>query len=76
MHGHPGDGLYKTLRDMLGDRAPTKHAVHTATDGLTLPEVADIVRELNMAYAGGPRSNRADPWRTAQRLIETTRNRR
>jgi hypothetical protein len=75
-HGHPGDGLFRTLRDLGGDGAPSKHAVRTATEGLTLAEVADIVRELNMAYASGARGGRSDPWRMAQRLIDMARSRR
>ncbi len=32
--GHDGDGLFKTLQDLMGDRAPRKHEVRTAFDGL------------------------------------------
>jgi hypothetical protein len=75
VRGHPGDGLFKTLRDLMGDRAPMKHEVRTAAEGLDQSTVADVIRHLNGAYGGGRRHDRADPWRTAQRLIGTARSR-
>ena len=52
--GHDGDGLFKTLQDLMGDRAPRKHEVRTAVDGLG--------RELG---DGGRRSAQSDvrDWR-------------
>jgi hypothetical protein len=76
VHGHVGDGLYRTLRDLMGDQAPTKHRVHTATETLDPAEIADIVRQLNLAFGSGTRNPRSDPWRSAERLIERALARR
>ena len=73
--GHDGDGLWKTLRDLMGTRAPSKHGVRTAADGLQPDRVADIVRQLNGMYAGGRLNSRADPWVTAQRMIVKEKSR-
>jgi hypothetical protein len=74
-HGHVGDGVYKTLREIMGDRAPTKHAVRTACDGLSSEATAEIVGRLNAAYGGRRLDPRADPWRKTGELIARMRNR-
>jgi DNA helicase HerA-like ATPase len=73
--GHDGDGIYKTLRDLMGDRAPSKHEVRTAADGLSREYMAAIVRQLNGQYAGGQVAPRGNPWRSAQILMMKARNR-
>jgi hypothetical protein len=73
--GHVGDGVYKTLRDIMGDRGPTKHAVRTACDGLGSEAAAEIVGQLNAAYGGRRLDPRADPWRKTAELIARMRNR-
>jgi hypothetical protein len=73
--GHVGDGLFKTLQGLMGDRAPSKHEVRTACDGLSADDTATIVRQLNIMYGGGVRNSRADPWRTAQPMIHKMRSR-
>jgi hypothetical protein len=75
VRGHVGDGLHKTLRDLMGERAPAKHAVRTFTDGLEQETVNGIVRQLNVAYGGVPLNARADPWRQAQKLVTMARSR-
>jgi hypothetical protein len=72
---HVGDGLFKTLLDLMGDRAPRKHEVRTATDGLGRDAVNEIVAQLNGMYRGGARNDRADPWRSAQGMIAKMRAR-
>lgn len=67
--GHVGDGIWGTLRDLMGDRAPTKQQVRTAADGLSPAEAANIVRQLNGMYGGRPLEPRQDPWRKAQEQI-------
>jgi uncharacterized protein len=66
--GHAGDGIWKTLCDLMGERAPRKHQVRTAADGLDPDDAARIIQQLNGAYGGGF-NPRADPWRRAQDLI-------
>jgi hypothetical protein len=75
VRGHAGDGLFKTLQDVMGDRAPTKHAVRTACDGLSREAVTGIVQQVNAMYGSGRIDPRADPWRKAQELLMRTRNR-
>jgi len=73
--GHPGDGLFKLLQRHLGDRAPRKHAVLTATDGLDPREVEEIVFKVERAIRERASNGRFDPWRTSQDLIARQRAR-
>jgi hypothetical protein len=73
--GHVGDGLFKTLQDLMGDRAPRKQQVRTEAMGLDPQMAADIVRQINGMYGGRPLDGRADPWRKAQELIGKSRSR-
>lgn len=73
--GHDGDGLWKTLQQLMGDQAPSKHEVRTETDGLGREAVTDIVSQLNQMYAGGVRDPRANPWRQARVLAMKARSR-
>ncbi|HLL51860.1 MAG TPA: hypothetical protein VK356_14430, partial [Thermomicrobiales bacterium] len=73
--GHDGDGLFKTLQDLMGDRAPRKHEVRTAVDGLSREQATEVVRQLNIIYGSGPRDPRSDPWRNAQKMIVKMRSR-
>ena len=70
-----GDGLWRSLQELMGERAPRKHEVRTAADGLGREAVTEIVRQLNTMYGGGPRDARADPWRSAQKMIMQARSR-
>ena len=72
---HVGDGLFKTLQTLMGDRAPRKHAVRSACDGLGRDTVTDIVGQMNAIYGGRPLDARADPWRKAQDLLARARTR-
>ena len=76
VRGHHGAGLFKTLRDLMGEQAPTKHEVQTMTDDLDLADVTLIISQLNGMYDNGPRDPRANPWRSAQTLIQKARARR
>ena len=73
--GHEGDGLFKTLQDLMGERAPRKHEVRTAVDGLSREQVTEVVRQLNAIYGNGPRDPRSDPWRSGQKMIVKIRSR-
>jgi hypothetical protein len=73
--GHDGDGLWRTLIDIMGPRAPRKHEVRTATDSLSRDLVTDIVRQLNGMYGSKPLDARANPWMKAQSLIAVARSR-
>jgi hypothetical protein len=73
--GHAGDGLFRTLQELMGERAPRKHEVRTACDGLGREVVTEIVRQLNIMFGSGPRDARADPWRSAQKLLMQARSR-
>ena len=59
----------------MGERAPTKHAVRTACDGLESAAVTDVVRQINTIYGGTQLNQRADPWRKAQELLARQRSR-
>jgi uncharacterized protein len=73
--GHDGDGLFKSLQDLMGERAPRKHEVRTAVDGLGRELVTEVIAQLNQMYGTGNRDPRSDPWRSAQKLIAKARTR-
>ena len=73
--GVDGDGLWRTLQELMGERAPRKHEVRTAADGLSREALSEITRQLNAMYGSGPRDARADPWRQGQKLIMQARSR-
>lgn len=73
--GHVGDGLFKTMQELLGDRAPRKQEVRTACDGLRPDTVTDIVRQINGMYGGRAVDSRANPWRKAEDLLVKARTR-
>lgn len=75
VRGHVGDGLFKTLQDLMGGRAPRKQQVRTETMDLDPHTMADIVRQISGIYGGRPLDGRADPWRKAQDLIAKARSR-
>ena len=59
----------------MGDRAPRKHEVRTAVDGLGRELVTQIIGQLNQMYGTGDRDPRSDPWRSTQKLIARARAR-
>jgi len=73
--GHDGDGLFKTLRALMGESAPTKHAVRSAADGLGSEALTRITAQLNGMYGNGPRDIRANPWGQAQKMMVKERSR-
>jgi uncharacterized protein len=73
--GHVGDGLFKSLQDLMGDRAPRKQEVRTACDGLSPETVTDVLRQINGAYGGRAMDSRANPWRKAEDLLARARTR-
>jgi hypothetical protein len=73
--GHVGDGLWRTLVSLMGERAPHKHEVRAAADGLHPDALSEIVRQLNVAYGDRRNEPRANPWRQAQSLLGRARAR-
>jgi len=67
--------LFKSLQDLMGDRAPRKHEVRTAVDGLGRELVTQVIGQLNQMYGAGTPDPRSDPWRSAQKLIAKARTR-
>ncbi|MGE3799321.1 MAG: hypothetical protein AB7G88_15945, partial [Thermomicrobiales bacterium] len=74
-HGHYADGLFKSLRDLMGEKAPSKHEVRTAADDLSREALDLIVRQISLAYSNGNAGRGADPWRQARKLITQARSR-
>lgn len=73
--GHAADGLWTTLRDLMGDSAPSKHAVRTAADGIRREDLDEIARQLNASYGRGPRNARSNPWHTCQGQLQKAKAR-
>jgi hypothetical protein len=73
--GHVGDGLFKTLQDLMGDRAPRKQEVRTACDGMSPETVTNVLRQINGMYGGRVVDSRANPWRKAEDLLLKARTR-
>jgi hypothetical protein len=73
--GHVGDGLFKAMQDLMGDRAPRKQEVRTACDGMSPETVTDVLRQINGMYSGRAVDSRANPWRKAEDLLVKARTR-
>jgi len=75
---HPGDGIFKTLQRLMGDRAPSKALVRTATEGIDRNELDTICHKVERAYLHAKNGNaysRADPWSMMQRELSAARTR-
>lgn len=72
--GHPADGLWKTLSGLMGEQAPSKHEVRTAAEGLDPADILKATQQINTAYSSGV-SRGANPWRSAQQILNRVRTR-
>ena len=72
---HAGDGLFATLQRLMGDRAPSKHEVRTATDELDPRAVEQIVYQVERAASTRGSNGRTDPWYMARQGISRLRMR-
>jgi hypothetical protein len=73
--GYVGDGLWRTLQDIMGDRAPRRHEVRTAVEGLDEPTITLIQNQVSVSFGARQANSRADAWRMSQKLIDRARNR-
>jgi hypothetical protein len=65
----PSDGLFRTLKKLLGDKAPTISDVRAEATGAT-PEAIDAVRgKIDRMYGGAVKSIGSNPWKTAQKEL-------
>ena len=72
---HPGDALFKLLQRHLGDRAPAKHAVRTAAEGLDPKDAEQIAFQIERALRARDGNGRTDPWAMAQDAIRRAKAR-
>ena len=75
---HPGDGIFKTLQRLMGDRAPSKAQVRTASEGIDPKDLEVICHKVERAYLHAKNGNaysRADPWSMMQRELLAARSR-
>jgi hypothetical protein len=76
--GHPGDGLWTVIRNIPGlpaDRVPSKHEVRTACEGVDPRDIEKAMQQVSTAYAKGLPDPRANPWRSAQQILNRSRAR-
>lgn len=75
---HHGDGLWAVIRNIPGlppERVPSRHEVRTACEGVDPREVEKAMQQVSTAYARGVTDPRANPWRSAQQILNRARTR-
>jgi len=72
---HPGDALFGALQHLMGDKAPRKHEIRTATDGLDPNDLTQIAFKVRQTWEGLTPNGRGTPWSQAQGLIARVRAR-
>ena len=75
---HPGDGLWTVIRNIPGlpaERIPSRHEVRTACEGVDPREIEKAMQQVGTAYAKGVPDPRANPWRSAQQILNRSRAR-
>jgi hypothetical protein len=75
---HHGDGLWTVIRNIPGlppERLPSRHEVRTACEGVDPREVEKAMQQVSSVYANGLPHLRADPWRSAQQILNRARTR-
>jgi len=65
----PVDGLFRTLKKLLGPKAPTLADVRAEADGAARDAVEEIRGKIERTYAGKPVSIGSNPWRVAQKEL-------
>ena len=76
--GHHGDGLWTVIRNIPGlpaDRVPSRHEVRTACEGVDPREVEKAMQQISAVYSNGMPNPRANPWNSAQQILNRARAR-
>jgi hypothetical protein len=69
---HPGDGLYLLLRRLMGDDAPSKSEVRTASDGYPASALERFCAQVEQEYErkkGTSAGARITPWSHAKSIL-------
>ena len=75
---HSGDGIFRTLQRLMGDRAPGKALVRTETDGIDPKELDAICHKVERTYLHAKNGNafsRVDAWSMMRRELGAARAR-
>ena len=67
----PCDGLFRTLKKLMKDKAPTLADVQVEAIGLDRESVDNVRRKIDQLYGSKIISIGANPWRTAQKELRT-----
>ncbi|MGI8403649.1 MAG: hypothetical protein ACR2OE_02570, partial [Thermomicrobiales bacterium] len=70
---HPADALSRTLRKLMGDKAPSQAEVRLFVGDIDAEGVDDVCSKVNKLYTSGKVARAANPWRTAQNELENVR---
>jgi DNA helicase HerA-like ATPase len=67
----PSDGLFRTLKKVMGGKAPTLADVKMEASGVDRDAIDGVRRKIEQLYGGKPVSLGANPWRVAQKELRT-----
>ncbi|CAA9568280.1 MAG: Bipolar DNA helicase HerA [uncultured Thermomicrobiales bacterium] len=69
----PADALHRTLKKLMGDRAPALADVRNLADGIEPEAVDDTRRKIESIY-GTSSNGHGDPWRNTQKMLNSARD--
>ena len=69
----PADALHRTLKKLMGDRAPSLADVRNLAEGIEPEAVDDTRRKIESIY-GSSSNGHGDPWKNAQKSLNSARD--
>ncbi len=72
-HTHPADSLFRTLRKIMGDKAPSQAEVRLYVGEIDAEGVDDVCMKMNQLYSNGQIARASNPWRKAQQELDNLR---
>jgi hypothetical protein len=66
------DGLWRTVQDVMGDKAPQKRDVRTACEGVAPEQIGRVIEYVSKT--DWTRNRFSDPWRAAQAALARNRS--
>jgi DNA helicase HerA-like ATPase len=67
----PSDALFRTLKKLMGGKAPTLADVKVEAQGASRESIEKVRQNIDRLYGGKPLSIGADPWKKAKSELRT-----
>ena len=69
--GDPSDALFRSLKKLMGGKAPTLSDVKVEAQGASRESIDEVRRKIDQMYSGKPLSIAANPWAAARKQLRT-----